>query len=495
MANTTNVPAIQWLASGPVAPSESAVLAGVQADMNAAFQTTLNFTTTNGSQTNPTPQGQLAASMTAAIANANDMVLARVNAVDPAFAADRDQDALARIYFLERIASQPTVIEVICTGTVNLPIPLGASVRDSAGNIYLCTTAGVIGSGGTVTLPFANAITGPVAVPATVSIYQAVSGWDSAAVSSGILGKNVENRAQFEDRRRAAIAKNSVGMAQSVRGAVLDQNNCPGVTDCYAWSNDSGSPVVRQGLTIPANSLYVAVTGGNSAQIAHAIWLKKGCGTPYYSGNTSVTVQDTDGYVPPYPSYTVTYEIPDGLPIVVQVTLANSSAVPSNASALIQAAVTGALTGADGGTPARIAGELLASRFYSAIMAPTINGVVNQFYCSWAQPISILIGSPLAPAAVFTGSITGTTLSVTAVASGTLAVGQTLFDTTGHLITGTTITALGTGTGGTGDYTVNFTQTVGSETMSGVTAALFAITPNLNQIPTSSAPLINTILV
>lgn len=58
------------------------------------------------------------------------------------------------------------------------------------------------------------------------------------------------------------------------------------------------------------------------------------------------------------------------------------------------------------------------------------------------------------PAAVVTGSITGTTLTVTAVTSGALAVGQSL---TGTGITGTTITALGTGTGAAGTYTVSKT--------------------------------------
>jgi len=74
-----------------------------------------------------------------------------------------------------------------------------------------------------------------------------------------------------------------------------------------------------------------------------------------------------------------------------------------------------------------------------------------------------------ATSVTFTGSISGTTLTVSAVSSGTLAVGQ--------LITGTGvsasppgssatyITALGTGTGGVGTYTVGVSQTVSSTTM------------------------------
>lgn len=67
--------------------------------------------------------------------------------------------------------------------------------------------------------------------------------------------------------------------------------------------------------------------------------------------------------------------------------------------------------------------------------------------------------------AVVTAAIATTTMTVTAVTSGTLAVGQIV---TGTGITpGTTITALGTGTGGTGTYTVSASQTVASTTVTG----------------------------
>jgi hypothetical protein len=65
--------------------------------------------------------------------------------------------------------------------------------------------------------------------------------------------------------------------------------------------------------------------------------------------------------------------------------------------------------------------------------------------------------------AAFTGAIAGTTLTVSAVSTGSLAIGQTLAGA--GITAGTIITGLGTGTGGTGTYTVNNTQTVGSESM------------------------------
>lgn len=71
----------------------------------------------------------------------------------------------------------------------------------------------------------------------------------------------------------------------------------------------------------------------------------------------------------------------------------------------------------------------------------------------------------LLPSAVVTASIAGTTMTVSAVTGGTLAIGMILSGT--GVTADTTITAFGTGTGGTGTYTVSASQTVGSTIITG----------------------------
>ena len=66
---------------------------------------------------------------------------------------------------------------------------------------------------------------------------------------------------------------------------------------------------------------------------------------------------------------------------------------------------------------------------------------------------------------VFTGSIATTTLTVTAVTSGSIGVGTYITGT--GVTAGTYITALGTGSGGNGTYTVSASQTVTSRTLYG----------------------------
>jgi hypothetical protein len=73
----------------------------------------------------------------------------------------------------------------------------------------------------------------------------------------------------------------------------------------------------------------------------------------------------------------------------------------------------------------------------------------------------------------FTGSITGTVLTVTAILSGSLNVGQSINGT--GVTSGTVITSLGTGTGGVGTYNINNTQTVASNNLSSSSIVEYAI--------------------
>jgi hypothetical protein len=90
----------------------------------------------------------------------------------------------------------------------------------------------------------------------------------------------------------------------------------------------------------------------------------------------------------------------------------------------------------------------------------TDNGI-NVYIVDGINRYTWRISSP--SAAVFTGSISGTTLTVTAITNGTIGISQALFGV--GVTQETIITALGTGTGGAGTYTVNISQTVASEQM------------------------------
>jgi hypothetical protein len=93
----------------------------------------------------------------------------------------------------------------------------------------------------------------------------------------------------------------------------------------------------------------------------------------------------------------------------------------------------------------------------------TGTGGAGTYTVSNSQTVATTQINSVAAPAVVTGDITGTTLDVTAVSSGTLQIGQTLEGA--NVTDGTIITSFGTGSGGTGTYTVSLSQTAASATI------------------------------
>lgn len=470
----TNVPAPQWTPNGFVAPAESALLEGALADMQAAFGGNLNPSLT-------TPQGQLATSLAAILGNVNDTFLFYASQVDPAFAVGRMQDAIARIYFIERNPAISTVLQVSCSGALGTSIQPGALLSDpSDGDLIICTMGGTIGTNGFVVLPFAYVIPGPEPVPPVVAIFNGPQGWDSASVVSGVVGQNAETPAQFEQRRAQSVAANSMGNLPAVLGAVLQVAN---VTDAIAVENSAGTQILYGASQVPiaANSIFVSVVGGSDAAVAQAIWTKKmpGCGM---SGNRTVVVQDTNsGYNTPFPAYNITFERPYPTPCVLAVYVVNSPNVPGNATSLIQTAVINAWAGGDGGPKSRVGSNIYAMRFAAPIVA----------LGPWAVLSNLSISSQNTPDATFTGSIGGTTLTVSSMGAGSIAIGQTI-EVTGSIGVGvvkasTQIVSFGTGNGGTGTYNVNQAQTVGTHAMASFFPDQAVVSVGADQQPTIAA--------
>ena len=197
---TTNVPLITWVNGSPVLPSESAILTGVQADIDTAF----------GGGVNPslqTPQGQLAQSETAIIGDKNNEIAYIANQVNPSMASGIWQDAIGEIYFITRIPGAGTVVICTCNGAVGTIIPAGSVAQDTSGYLYSSTETATIPSSGNVTVQFQNQTQGAIAcgIGALSKIYTAVSGWNTITnPSAGVLGNTVESRAAFEARRQEA---------------------------------------------------------------------------------------------------------------------------------------------------------------------------------------------------------------------------------------------------------------------------------------------------
>lgn len=96
-----------------------------------------------------------------------------------------------------------------------------------------------------------------------------------------------------------------------------------------------------------------------------------------------------------------------------------------------------------------------------------VDNGINAYIVDGSNRYTWRISSP--SSAVFTSSVSGTTLTVTNITNGTIAAGQSLFGV--GVTAETVITALGTGTGGIGTYTINLSQTITSEQMNSTAVA------------------------
>jgi len=111
-----------------------------------------------------------------------------------------------------------------------------------------------------------------------------------------------------------------------------------------------------------------------------------------------------------------------------------------------------------------LSGETLAVTIDGVLKSAAINNLnTATSFSNAAQLIGNDLGIHGVQVGAVTASMAGTVMTVTAVGSGALAVGDVV---TGSGVTaGTYITSLGTGTGGTGTYNISASQTVGSEAM------------------------------
>ncbi|WP_154988367.1 baseplate J/gp47 family protein [Klebsiella grimontii] len=360
---STAVPAVTFSLTGLDVPDEGDILAGRQADLGSAFGTALSANL-------KTPQGQLAVTDTAIIADKNDQLLAIVNNMNPDYASGRFQDGIGRIYFLDRISAVGTVVTATCSGAVGTVIPAQSYATDDNGYMYVSLTAGTIGADGTVKIEFQNLTTGAIACPigTLTNIYVAVSGWSSITnETAGVPGTDVESRSAFEYRRRQSVARNAFNTNAAVRAEILTVD---GVLDAYVIDNKEPTAVTKgsTNYSMLASSIYIGVYGGAAADIAASINRKLPPGT-VMNGDTTGSVQDTENYDAPYPEYTYKWQTLDAVSVHIKVQYEENDGLPSDINSQIKTAVLNAFTGADGGTRARCGARIYGSRFIGPIQA------------------------------------------------------------------------------------------------------------------------------
>lgn len=348
----TNVPEIEMTATGLKLPSELDILKGVLADFNTAFGGNLNLNL-------ETPQGQLASSLAAIIADKNNQIAWLANQVHPDYAEGFMQDAIAKIYFLERKQATDSVVTCEFMGLAGTRIPKGFIVKDALGNNWVLQQ--------NISILHDGKVTGTLSTKGNVSakahtvnqMYQTIVGLDRVDnPQDAIPGKLTESRAEFRDRRQRSVAINAHGTPQAVYANVFALD---GVSDVYVVDNPKGEAVTLNGYRLKPHSIYVAVVGGNNQQIAKTILQYAGNGCDF-NGNTNVTVYD-DNYSEPKPTYQVSFMRPADLPIYFRVRVEKGA--PIGYQDAIKQAIIAAF---NGDNKARIGANIYAIRYVAPVV-------------------------------------------------------------------------------------------------------------------------------
>lgn len=356
---------IKFTDTGIQVPTTEEVLTEIRAQFRAIFPN-INL--------NPsTPQGQLITMITALIASQNNSLMYLANQLNPQTASGQFQDAIGKIYFMDRRGASSTQVEVTCSGLQGTSIPAGSQIEDADGNVYENKMAGTIGGTGSIKILFYNIEAGPIACTSESidtgngkgTIRSVIQGWDTAYNEvAGITGTNIEDQQDFEYRRFNSVAANSIALDTSIQSKVL---RCDDVTDCRVLDNRKDYGTTIDGVELIPHSIFVCVLGGQDKDIAEAIYssISAGCSM---NGNVEYDLLDPITAV----VTNIKFARPELIPLKVKVTLNILPDTPSNYQYLVSNKMVDRVH-----KSVKIGDRFYASEFYPDMTSSDVYGTRN----------------------------------------------------------------------------------------------------------------------
>jgi len=197
--------------------------------------------------------------------------------------------------------------------TLNPNIPNLYTGKDNAGNLYYLLESQAPASAGTYTYAFRAASIGAVIIPA--SSVTTASTIIAGVVSinnpnpATVQGSNEETDTELKIRRRKSTANSSVGLDDSVEGALAA---LPGVIQALVVDNPEDT---TDAFGTPAHTMWAIVDGGTPSQIAQVIYAKRslGCGM---RGSETYDIPRTLGRF-----FTAKWDIPNNVNLWIHFTL------------------------------------------------------------------------------------------------------------------------------------------------------------------------------
>lgn len=284
------------------------------------------------------PDGQINGVVSESNANLWEIAEEAYNAFNPSLAKGNTLSNLVQINGITRIAAKASRALLTASGTAGTVIPQNSIVKTSDTEVEFLTEQQVtILSGGSVDVFASATITGPIqALAGTLTeIETPITGWDSVTnTEDAILGNDEETDPELRARRRRSVARDAQSIIDSIRAEILA---VAGVTQLVILENDTSADPDAQGL--PAHSIQAVVLGGEDANIARAIFLKKTLGANTF-GEVTVNIQDTQGFDHP-----INFSRPVEVPIYVVVNITVIDEFPAEGPEQIKQAIVDYVNG------------------------------------------------------------------------------------------------------------------------------------------------------
>lgn len=327
--------------TGVVIPDTSVLRTQVETEFKNAFG---NDLITDGF----TPQGVLINGETFARDTLvrNNAVLA--NQINPNTAGGIFLDAIGALTGTERDDEKFSTVLMDYAGAPFAAFTPAVIFEDAGGNEFSPAANVTLNSAGTATGIAIARKAGPINVNAnTVTIIKnGAIGLETVSNSApSTLGSLTQSDEQFRVKRRQIIGKLGTGNILQVISSVRSLLN---VTSAELVENYNSDIEIIDGITMQPHSIYLCVDGGAAIDIAATMATKKGPGCGFTNGASSVPVSVL--YTNPYTGqvYTVLFDRPDLIPILVRVTVSLGS-FAINAVDIIKNAILDYANGSLGG--------------------------------------------------------------------------------------------------------------------------------------------------
>jgi hypothetical protein len=315
--------------SGVIVPDTGSILGTVQNEFQGVFGAGLNVDSS-------TPQGVLISAETSARSTVVDNNSTLANQINPNQAGGIFLDAICALSGLERSAETYTVVDgAILTGVQSTPIPAGSLVETAAGDQFqLSNTVTLDSITGSATGNFIAVEGGPVPCGAgtlgLTTVVSGVFGWETVSnVTQGTIGTSEQSDVALRALRNATLFLQGVSLIGASDSALV---NLPGVIGVQQLENVSSSGTIISGVSLLANSVWFCVDGGTAQDIGSVLLQNKSYGSNWNGAQSIALVEPSSGQ-----TYTVHWDVPTLVPLLVQVTVAQGTYNGSVVSGVTQA--------------------------------------------------------------------------------------------------------------------------------------------------------------